>query len=79
MPVAVPATLEETVTIGSLRIRVRTQRGEIHQAGKGNSPVIRSIDNVATIELEQLPALDTWETKCNADLPEDRRLAIGST
>ena len=32
---------------------MRTQRGKIHQAGKGNNPVIHGIDNVATIELEQ--------------------------
>jgi len=59
---------------------VRTKRGEIHQAGEGNNPVIHGIDNVATIELEQshikhLPTEFNEEKKS----PKGHRLAIGST
>ena len=41
------------------RTRVRTERGEIQQAGDGDDPAIHGIDNIATIELEQRPVLDT--------------------
>ena len=38
---------------------MRTERSEIQQAGNGDDPAIHGIDNIATIELEQRPVLDT--------------------
>lgn len=51
IPVTALVTLAESIAVESRRIQVRTKRSEVHQAGDGNSPVIRGIDNVATIEL----------------------------
>ena len=39
---------------------MRTHRTKIHDAGEGEGPEVLGIDNVATIELGEEPALDTW-------------------
>ena len=33
--------------------RIRTQRGEKHEARKGDDPVIHGINDVTTVELEE--------------------------
>ena len=52
IPIAVLTTLARNVATSSWRTRVRTHRGEVHEAGEGNDPVFHGIDNVTTIELE---------------------------
>jgi len=37
---------------------MRTQRGKVHEAGKGDSPEICGVDNVATVDLGAEQALD---------------------
>ena len=37
---------------------MRTKRGKVHEAGEGDDPEVRGVDNVATIELEE-SELDT--------------------
>ena len=39
---------------------MRTQRAEVLEAGEGDGPDVLGVDNVATIELGEEPALDTW-------------------
>ena len=45
--------------VGSWRAQMRTQRTEVHEAGKGDSPEVLGVDNVKTIELEEEPVLCT--------------------
>jgi len=41
---------------------MRTQRGKVHEAGKGNSPELCGVDNVATVDLGAEKTLDTRES-----------------
>ena len=38
---------------------MRTHRTEVHDAGEGDDPEVLAVDDVATIELREEPALDT--------------------
>ena len=54
IPIAVLTLLAQSVA-GVWRNQIRTKRSKIHEAGEGDDPEVRGIDNVATIELgEQL-------------------------
>ena len=48
------------VTALSWIIQMRTHRTEVHDAGEGDDPEVPAVDDVATIELGEEPALDTW-------------------
>ena len=39
---------------------MRTHRTEVHDAGEDDDPEVPAVDDVATIELGEEPALDTW-------------------
>ena len=51
---------------GLRRTRVRTHRGEEHEAGEGDDPEVHGVDNVTTIELEEQPALGAWMRELDA-------------
>ena len=38
---------------------MRTQRSKVHEAGESDSPEVRGVDDIATVELAE-PALDAW-------------------
>ena len=44
---------------------MRTQRTEVHEAGKGNDPELSGVNHVTTIELQEEPASDTWVDEHN--------------
>ena len=44
---------------------MHTHRTEVHEAGKDDDPEVLAIDDVATIELGEEPALDTWPSECS--------------
>jgi len=43
--------LVRSFTAGMWKGGIRTKRGEVHEAGKGDSPEVCGVDNVATIDL----------------------------
>jgi hypothetical protein len=68
--------------------RTRTQRGEVHQAGKGDGPVVHCVNNTAAIELEDKRfMLDTVATELNTELTKrpsasqlfNRNIRVGTT
>lgn len=66
IPVAVLVSLDEDrrQLVGT---RVRTQRGKVHQEGEDNNPVVPCPSEIATIELEEWPTLDTCATELNRE------------
>jgi len=54
---------------------MRTQRGKVHEAGKGDSPEVCGVDNVATVDLGAERALDTKTSGCGIEEPTRRPLA----
>lgn len=54
-PTAVPAALAEEYHCWAVEGLPRTHTGKVHQAWKGDDPVIRCINDVATIQLEEQP------------------------
>jgi len=49
-----------SIAAGLWKDRMRTQRGKVHEAGKGDGPEVRGVDNVATKDLGPEWVLDTW-------------------
>ena len=47
------------------RARARTHGGKVHEEGEGDDPELHGVEYVATIELEEEPALDTWVVECS--------------
>jgi len=62
VPIAILGTLTQGIATGSQISRMRTDRGNVHEAGEGNYPELHGVDHVATIELGEEPVLDTWES-----------------
>ena len=48
------------------KTQIRTQRAEVHKAREGGSPEVLGVNDVATIELVEEAALDTWASERNA-------------
>lgn len=53
IPIATLTTSAQNDATGLRRTRVRTHRGEVHEAGEGDNPVVHGVDNITTIELEE--------------------------
>lgn len=51
IPVTVSVKLVGSIAVGSWWTRPRTQCTEVHQTGKGDGPVVHSVNNAATVEL----------------------------
>jgi hypothetical protein len=45
--------INQAFAVQSLRVRVRTNRDEVHQKRKDDNPGVLDIHNIATIELEE--------------------------
>ena len=56
IPIAMLIMLTQSVATSLWRTRIRTHRGEEHEAGEGDDPGVHDVDNVTTIELEEQPA-----------------------
>ena len=52
--------------VGLWENQIRTDRGEIHEAGERDDPNVCGIDDVTTIELEEQAGLDPWARKSGA-------------
>jgi len=60
IPVAILTMLAQSATASLWRTQIRTHRAEVHEAGEGDGPEVHGIDHIASVELEEKPALDTW-------------------
>ena len=53
IPIAEPITLAQSITAGLAKIRTRTHRAKVHEAGKGSNPEVPGVNHIATKELEE--------------------------
>ena len=55
--------LVRRIVAGVSKGGMRTKRGKVHEAGKGDSPEVCGVDDVTTIDLGAEWTLDTWESE----------------
>ena len=54
IPIARLTTLARTVVASPSRTKIRTQRAKVHKAGEDDDPEVLRVDDITTIELEEL-------------------------
>jgi len=59
MPIPTLVGLVRRTAAGVGKGGMRTQRGKVHEAGKGDSPEVCAIDDIATVDLGVEQVLDT--------------------
>ena len=59
MLIAISSTLALSAIASLWRAQIRTYRAEVHEAGEGDYPEVLGVDYVATVELQEEPALGT--------------------
>ena len=60
IPIAISTTSAGGLTVSQRGTRARTHRGKVHHRRKCDDPTVHGINDVATIELNERPALLTW-------------------
>jgi len=53
IPVAILSALGQSIATGSWMTRMRTDGGNVHEAGEGNRPKLHGVNHVAAIELRR--------------------------
>ena len=59
IPIAV-STASDGLTVSRQGVRARTHRSKVHHGRKRDDPTVLAINNIATIELNEQPALLAW-------------------
>lgn len=74
MPITMSPTLALRIASDRGEIETPTERGKVHEAGEGDSPEVRGVDYVATIDLGRngCKMLDAWVSERGTRLRTDQ-------